>query len=70
MNPHSESIAGNPEHLVDERTAYRLAEEHNLPPIEVDAALYGELLATARGVLNWCSQRIKSFTGSAEFAVI
>lgn len=56
MNTHSESTANNPEQLVDEQTAYRLAEEHNLPPIEVDAALHGVPLQTAKGVLKWVDE--------------
>lgn len=43
----------SPSKLVDEAEAHRLAEEHNLPPIEVDAALYGVDLRRAESVLRW-----------------
>lgn len=42
--------------LVDEEQARRLAEKHNLPPIEVDAALYGVDLQRAESVLQWIEQ--------------
>ena len=39
--------------VVDEQEAYRLAEAHNMPPLEVDAALYGESVNVAESVLDW-----------------
>ena len=46
----------SPSKLVDEAEAHRLAEEHNLPPIEVDAALYGVPLEKAHSVLRWVEE--------------
>ena len=48
--------------LVDEAEANRLAQEHNLPPIEVDAALYGVPLETAHSVLRWVDEEEKRLT--------
>jgi hypothetical protein len=39
--------------LVDEAEAHRLAAEHGLPPLEVDAALFGETVDHAESVLRW-----------------
>lgn len=39
--------------IVDEDKAHELAEAHGLPPIEVDAALFGEDLSLAEAVLTW-----------------
>lgn len=38
---------------VDEEAARKLADQHGLPEIEVDAALYGEDLRLAESVLSW-----------------
>ena len=48
--------------LVDEDEAQRLAEEHNLPPIEVEAALYGVPLEKAHSVLRWVDEEEKRLT--------
>lgn len=53
MDDHSQSTERHTPDLVDEHTAHRLAEEHNLPPIEVDAALHGVPVQRALGVLKW-----------------
>lgn len=42
--------------VVDEAEAYRLAEAHNMPPLEVDAALFGECTELAESVLSWIDQ--------------
>jgi hypothetical protein len=42
--------------VVDEEEAYRLAEAHNMPPLEVDAALYGESVEHAESVLSWIDE--------------
>lgn len=51
--------------LVDEQEAHRLAEAHNMPPVEVDAALYGESVDFAESVLEWIdreeSKLVKTF---------
>ena len=39
--------------VVDEAEAYRLAEAHNMPPLEVDAAFFGERVDLAESVLDW-----------------
>ena len=39
--------------VVDELEAYRIAEAHNMPPLEVDAALHGESVDLAESVLDW-----------------
>lgn len=39
--------------LVGVAEAYRLPEQHNLPPIEVDAALYNEPVERSGSVLAW-----------------
>ena len=38
---------------VDEAEARRLAEAHNMPPLEVDAALFGESVEHAQRILDW-----------------
>lgn len=47
------SAEESPSGVVDEQEAYRLAEAHGLPPIEVDAALFGESVELAQSVLLW-----------------
>lgn len=42
--------------VVDEAEAYRLAEAHNMPPLEVDAALFGESTELAESVLHWIDE--------------
>ncbi|WP_047865468.1 hypothetical protein [Rubrobacter aplysinae] len=49
----AEQTASQATHVVDEAEAYRLAEAHNMPPLEVDAALYGESVEHAESVLSW-----------------
>jgi hypothetical protein len=49
----AEQTAPHTTRLVDEAEAYRLAETHNMPPLEVDAALFGESVAYAESVLSW-----------------
>lgn len=39
--------------VVDEAEARRLADEHGLPELEIDAALYGESVELAESVLSW-----------------
>lgn len=48
--------------LVDDREALRLAEEHGLPPIEVDAALFGESVEHAESVLCWIDREESKLT--------
>ncbi len=38
---------------VGEAEARKLAEEHGLPEIEIDAALYGESVELAESILSW-----------------
>lgn len=57
MDNYGENTAEDPAEFVDEQTAYRLAEEHSLSPIEVDAALHGERVDVARGILRWIDEQ-------------
>ena len=52
----AEQTASQDMRVVDEAEAYRLAEAHNMPPLEVDAALYGESVAHAESVLSWIDE--------------
>lgn len=56
MNKFRQSTQEHTKDLVDEQTAYRLAEEHNLPPIEVDAALHGVPVQKAEQILKWVDE--------------
>lgn len=47
---------------VDEARARQLADEYGLPPLEVNAALYGETLKYARSVLNWIDREETKLT--------
>jgi len=53
---HTETPASG---LVDEITARSLAEERNLPEVEIDAALHGETVALANAVLDWIDREEK-----------
>lgn len=56
MDNYGHSTQEHTDGLVDEQIAYRLAEEHNLPPIEVDAALYGLPVSRAKSILKWVDE--------------
>lgn len=48
--------------VVDEAEARRLAETHNMPPLEVDAALFGESTELAESVLRWIDDEESKLT--------
>lgn len=48
--------------LVDEARTRELADEYNLPVIELDAALFGETVQTAHGVLDWIDREERVLT--------
>lgn len=51
-----------PARVVDSEGARLLAEQYNLPPIEVDAALFGESTETAHAILGWIDRQERVLT--------